>query len=75
MNGRLKGGRHTILKVELDSGTIRRFAHPHVEIPPFSCFEEQDIIAVIQVGKLIQLKQLGFRVEFRFFATVRKKRV
>ena len=39
-----------VLKVELDGGAVRRLAHPDVEIFAFAGFEEEDIVAVVEVG-------------------------
>lgn len=61
--------------MHLDRRTIGRFAHPDIKVLAFSGFEKKHIIAVIQFGKLIQLIQLGFGIEFCIFAAVREKSV
>lgn len=63
----------TVLEVHFDCRAIWRFAHPNIKIFAFSSFEKEYIIAIIQLGKFIQLIQLGFGVEFCIFAAVREK--
>lgn len=61
--------------MELHSRTIRRLREPDVEILGLSGLEEEDIVAIVQIGELVQLVEVGFRVEFGVFAGVRKERV
>lgn len=67
--------RITVLKVHFNSRAIGRFAHPYVKVFAFSGFEKKHIIAIIKFGEFIELIKFGFGVEFRIFATVRKKGV
>ena len=59
-----------ILQVHLDGGTIWCLAHPGIEILAFSCFEEQDVVAVVQFGKLVELVQLGLGIQLCFLPAV-----
>lgn len=42
-----------VLEVELDGGTVRRLAHPDVEILAFARLEEEDIVAVVEISELV----------------------
>lgn len=44
-----------ILEMHLDSWAIGSFAHPYVEILAFTCFEEENVIAIIEFGQLVEL--------------------
>jgi hypothetical protein len=48
--------------VHLDGGSVWCFAHPGVQILAFSCFEEKNIVAVVQLSELVELIQLGLSV-------------
>jgi hypothetical protein len=54
----------TVLDVELDGRTIGRLAHPRIQILSFPCFKEQNIVAVVELGELVELVELCFCVEF-----------
>ncbi len=60
----------TILKMHLDSRSIRRFAHPYVEIFALPRLKEQNVIAIVQLGKFVELVELCLCVQLRVFATV-----
>lgn len=60
----------TILKMHLDCWPIRRFAHPYVEIFALPRLEEQNVVAIIQLGKFVELVKLCLCVQLRVFATV-----
>lgn len=62
-----------VLAVHFHGRSVRRFGEPDVEILAFSRLEEHDIVAVVQIGELVQLVQLGFSVEFSIFAAMRKE--
>ncbi len=64
----------TILQVKLDSRSIRNLAQPDVQILSLAGLEEQDIVAVVQLGEFIELVQAGFGVEFGILPAVRKHR-
>jgi hypothetical protein len=64
-----------VLAVHLHRRAVRRFRKPYVQILALPRFEEEDVVAVVQVGELIQLVQLGLSVEFGVFARVRQKRM
>lgn len=57
--------------MEFDGRTVWRLAHPDVEILCLTSFEEEDIVAVVQIGEFVQLVKFGLCVEFCVFATVR----
>lgn len=61
--------------MHLHSWSVWRLRQPNVEILALSRLEEHDIVAVVQIGELVELVQLSFRVEFCVFAAVRKKGV
>ena len=60
----------TILKMHFDRGPIWSFAHPNVEIFCLPRFKKHDIIAIVQLSKLVQLVQFRFRVQLSIFAAV-----
>jgi hypothetical protein len=64
-----------VLAVHLDGGAVGRLGQPDVEILAFAGFEEEDVVAVVEVGKLVELRELGFGVEFGIFARVGEERV
>jgi len=45
----------TVLKMHLHARPIRCFTQPYVEILTFSRFEEEDVIAVVEVRNLVQV--------------------
>lgn len=59
-----------ILHVELYSWSIGGFAHPEIEVLPFAGFEEEDVVAVVEVGDFVEVVEFGFGVEFGVFAAV-----
>jgi hypothetical protein len=61
--------------VHLDGGTVGRLGQPDVKILAFAGFEEEDVVAVVEVGELVELRELGLGVEFGVFARVGKERV
>ena len=65
----------TILQVHLDGRPIRRLAHPNVQVFPLARLEEEHIVAIVELGQLVQLVELGFRVKFGVFAAVGKEGV
>lgn len=64
-----------VLDVHLDSRSVRRLAHPQVEILSLARLEEEDIVAVVQFGELVQLVEFGLGIELDIFAGVWKKGV
>lgn len=56
--------------MELDGGTVWRLAHPDVEILALTSLEEKDVVAVVEVGKFVQLVKFRLGVEFCVLATV-----
>jgi hypothetical protein len=61
--------------VHLDGRAVGRLGQPEVEILALAGLEEHDIVAVVEVGELVELRELGLGVEFGVFARVRKKGV
>lgn len=53
----------TILQVKLHSRSVWHLAQPHIEIFSFPGFEEQHIVAVIQIRELAELVKFGLGVE------------
>ena len=39
-----------VLEVEFHRGPVRRLAHPDVEVFTLAGFEEEDVVAVVEVG-------------------------
>ena len=70
-----QGNKLTVLQMHLDGRPVGRFADPDVEVFAFACFEEHHIVAVVQLGELVELVQLGLRVELGIFPAVREERV
>lgn len=64
-----------VLHVELDRGAVWRLAHPDVEILALAGLEEADVVAVVEIGKFVELVEFGFCVELGVFPAVRQKRV
>jgi len=50
--GRIK---HTVLHVHLDCWSVGCLAHPQIEVLALARLEEENIVAVVQLGKLVQL--------------------
>jgi len=61
--------------MHLDRGSVGCFAHPCVQVFPFACLEEEDVVAVVEVCQLVELVEFCFRVEFGIFSAVREERV
>jgi len=59
-----------VLDVKLDRRAIGRLTHPCVEVFAFAGFEEEDIVAIVQLGDFVELVQLAFGIKLRLFATV-----
>ena len=59
-----------VLGVEFYGGAVGRVAEPEVEVFAFAGFEEEDVVAVVEVGELVELGEVGFCVEFGVFAGV-----
>lgn len=59
-----------ILAVQLDRGAVGGFGEPEVEVFAFARLEEEDVVAVVQVGELVELGEFGFCIEFGVFAAV-----
>jgi hypothetical protein len=64
-----------VLAVHLDGGAVGRLGEPEVEILALAGLEEHDVVAVVEVGELVELRELGLGVEFGIFARVGKKGV
>ena len=69
------GEKRTILDVHLDGGSIGRLAHPQIEILRLPGFEEEHIVAVVQIRQLVELIQLRLRVQLGVLAAVRQQRI
>lgn len=64
----------TVLGVELDRRAVGNLAEPHVQILALARLEEHDIVAVVELGKLVQLVKLGLGIELDVFAAVGEHR-
>lgn len=64
----------TVLEMHLDCWAVGDLAHPYVEIFAFARLEEEDVVAVVQVGELAELVELGFGVELGVLFAVRHHR-
>lgn len=62
----------TILEMEFDGRSVRNLAKPYVQILSFAGFEEEDVVAVVQLGEFVQFVEAGLGVEFGILSTVRK---
>ena len=65
----------TVLEVKFHSWSIGRFAHPYVEVFPLPRFEEQDVVAIVEFSKLVELIELCLGIELCIFTTVRQEGV
>jgi len=61
--------------VHLQRGPVWGFGEPDVEVFALARFEEHDVVTVVEVGELVELGELRFRVEFGIFAAVREEGV
>ena len=52
----------TVLKVHLDGRSIWCLAHPRIQVLAFTRFEKENIIAIVQIGKLIELVELALGI-------------
>lgn len=50
--------------MHFNSRAVGRFAHPYVEVLSLARFEEENIVAIVEFGKLIKLVEFGFCVQF-----------
>lgn len=81
LGGETKEGRfseecgRTVLEMAFYGWAVGGFAHPDVEVFALAGFEEEDVVAVVEVGELVQLVELCFGVEFCVFAAVREEGV
>lgn len=44
----------TVLYMELDGGPVRRARHPQEQVGLFACLKEQTVVAVVELGQLVQ---------------------
>jgi hypothetical protein len=51
-----------VLQMEFDGGTVGGLAHPDVKIFAFAGFEEEDVVAVVEVGEFVELVEFGLCV-------------
>ena len=61
--------------MQLDGRSVGCLAHPNVQILGLASLEEEDVVAVVEIGQFVELVELRLGVEFCIFATVREKRV
>ena len=59
-----------VLRVHFDRRAVWGFGQPNVEVFAFARLEEEDVVAVVEVGELVELVELGFCVEFGVFFAV-----
>lgn len=59
--------------MHLDCRPIRRFAHPYIKVFALARFEEENIVAVVELREFVELVEFSFRVEFGVFAAVGEK--
>ncbi len=64
----------TVLQMELDGRAVGDFCQPQVKIFAFPCFGKQTIVAIVQLGKFVELVQLRLGIELDLFTTVREHR-
>ena len=59
-----------VLTVQFDGWPVGRFGQPDVQVLAFARLEEHDVVAVVEVGELVELVEARFGVEFSVFAAV-----
>lgn len=59
--------------MHLDCRPIGRFAHPYVKVFALARFEEQNVVAVVELCEFVELVEFSFRVQFGVFAAVREE--
>ena len=67
--------RSTVLEMHLHGRAVGRFADPYVEVFALARFEEEDVVAVVELGEFVEPVELGFGVELRIFAAMGEERV
>lgn len=60
--------------MELDSRAVRDLAEPHVKILSLSRLKEEDVVAVVEFGQLVELVELRLGIELGILSAVRKHR-
>ena len=65
------GSKRTVLEVHLDRRSIRRLAHPYVEILPFPRLEKHYIVAIVKFSELVQLVEFSLCIKLCVLAAVR----
>ena len=61
------------MKVHFDGWSVRGSTHPNIEIFALPRLEKKDVIAIVEVGKLIKLVKFCLCVKLGIFATMWKK--
>jgi len=61
--------------MHLDRRAVGWFREPDVEVLALTRLEEDDVVAVVEVGELVELRELGLGIEFGIFAAVRKESI
>jgi hypothetical protein len=62
----------TVLEMHLDSWAIRNLAQPNVQILSFPGLEKEDIVAIVELGKLVKFVELGFGVKLHILPAMRQ---
>lgn len=64
----------TVLEMHLNSRAVRDLTHPQIQILALTCLKEEDIVAVVKFGELVELGKSGLGVELGVFAAMRHHR-
>jgi hypothetical protein len=59
-----------ILEMEFHGWAIGRLRHPEVEILALACLEEENVVAVVELGEFVELVEFCLRVQLDVFAGV-----
>lgn len=60
--------------MEFDGRSVRNLAEPDVEILALSCLEEQNVVAVVQLGEFVEFVKLRLGVELGILPAVGEHR-
>jgi hypothetical protein len=61
--------------MHLDGRSIRRLAHPCIQVLAFAGLEEEHIIAVVEFGQFVELVEFCLGVQLCFLAAVGEERI
>lgn len=61
--------------MQFHRGTVGCFGEPDVKVLALARLEEEHVVAVVEIGELVELVELRLRVEFGIFSAVGEEAV